>query len=253
MKKAKVKKVFVKILAVILCICATIFCAHVVYVQCHRQEVANYLVEKYGFDNKKIVLLDYNASKFYDNTSMGVPFDTFRSNSNWLVLYNNKKFVVIKNHKTNIMSDDYQLEEIFNWGTEYLQNNINKSIFGFTTNTQTFSKKYDENSIANFFINLSELNIYYKSNDLKSFYNNEEKYDYNDKYYNLKNSVSNKCKINSSTTDFHLFIVSEDLNFYRKLDKRLDNYSNKYNEYSSNIVIKQDTYKLYKEGKLLGE
>ena len=93
--------------------------AHIIYVQYHRAEVVEYLVDKYDFDKKDIILLEYKGEKFHDDTSLGIPFDWYTTSPTWKLRYNKSTFGVTKTEYG--FSDDYQLEDIFEWSVDYLK------------------------------------------------------------------------------------------------------------------------------------
>ena len=56
MKKGK--RIILTIVTVIAATFLLFNITHIIYVQCHRAEVVEYLVNKYDFDKKDIILLD---------------------------------------------------------------------------------------------------------------------------------------------------------------------------------------------------
>ena len=94
MKKGK--RIILTIVTVIAATFLLFNIIHIIYVQCHRAEVVEYLVDKYDFDKKDIILLDYEPSKFHDDTSLGVPFDWYTTSETWKLRYN-KSLWCVKN------------------------------------------------------------------------------------------------------------------------------------------------------------
>lgn len=109
MKKGK--RIILTIVTVIAATFLLFNITHIIYVQCHRAEVVEYLVDKYDFDKKDIILLDYKPSKFHDDTSLGVPFDWYTTSPTWKLRYNKRTFGVSKTEYG--FCDDYQLEDVF--------------------------------------------------------------------------------------------------------------------------------------------
>ena len=62
MKKGK--RIILTIVTVIAATFLLFNITHIIYVQCHRAEVVEYLVDKYNFDKKDIILLDTKAKDF---------------------------------------------------------------------------------------------------------------------------------------------------------------------------------------------
>ena len=88
----KSKKFILRILTIIFAVFLIFGIAHIIYVQCHRAEVVEYLVDKYDFDKKDIVLLDYEGEKFHDDTDLGILFDWYTTPPTWKLRYNKRTF-----------------------------------------------------------------------------------------------------------------------------------------------------------------
>ncbi len=127
----KLKKIIMILLVILVSLSSLYVGIHTIYIQSHKKEATEYLIEKYGFEKQDIVLLDYKPSKFHDDTDLGIPFDWYRNSCNWLMKYKGRLFSVVKDYETNKMLDNYQFEDLFKWGTDYLQKNINPNIVGF--------------------------------------------------------------------------------------------------------------------------
>lgn len=109
------KKLIKPISIIVVSIIATtsLFTAiHTIYVQSHKNEVVEYLIDKYGFKKQDIVLINYRPSQFHDDTDLGVPFDWYNSSDTWKVKCNGRTFGVSRSEFG--LADDYQLEDIIN-------------------------------------------------------------------------------------------------------------------------------------------
>ena len=53
------------------------------------------------------------------DTSLGIPFDWYTTSPTWKLRYNKRTFGVTKTEYG--FSDDYQLEDIFEWSVDYLK------------------------------------------------------------------------------------------------------------------------------------
>lgn len=243
MKKAK--KVLSVILIVSVVICSLYVGIHTIYVQAYRAEAVEYLVEKYGFDSKKLILLDYEPSKFHDDTDLGIPFDLYMSSCNWLFRYKGRTFSVIKDYKTNKILDNYQYEELFKWGTDYLQKNIDPNIVGFKIDIVGYERKYEQIDVKSYFQDQSELTIYYKTNNIERYYD-QKKYNTNSLYDAINKEIKEKCNSQFEISKISLLIVDESVKFSRVSHKTTDTYYYKFETI-------EETYKLYDEGRLIGD
>ena len=105
-----------------------------------------HISHKYGIDENKITVLEYKPSHF--DTDFGfLGLDASNTinyiNRKWQCEYEGRQFVV--EYFNLKYMDDYQLEDIFNWCTEYLQENYDKDIVGVKVYSDIIyhSPKYD--------------------------------------------------------------------------------------------------------------
>ncbi len=241
----KTKKIVLILLVISVAITSLYAGIHTIYVQAHRGEAVEYLVEKYGFDSKELILLDYEPSKFHDDTKWGIPFDWYRNNCNWLIKYKGRCFSVVKNYETNAMLDNYQFEELFKWGTDYLQKNINPNIAGFKIEIIGYEEKYEQTDIKSYFQEQSKLTVYYKSDSIEKYYD-QKKYNTNNLYKSIKNEVQEKIISQFGALELSLFIVDKSVQFSRVSYKTEDTYYYKFE-------TAEKTYELYEEGRLIGD
>ncbi len=219
MKKAKkiVKSLFIIIISALL----LGFVIHTVYVQCHRAEVVEYLVDKYDFDKKEIVLLDYEGEKFHDDTDLGIPFDWYTTPPTWKLRYNKRTFGVTKTEYG--FSDDYQLEDIFEWSVDYLKT-VDPNVIGIEIDCGKLHNIVTIENIKEFLINDNDsFVIYYKVDDLSPYR----------KYSSICENIENK----------HVILVNTEVEFTRQ---KYDNFASYY--YDSKV----DRAILKEKGKAIG-
>ena len=212
----KLKKVFLIILAVIAGAFLLFNIAHIIYVQCHRAEVVEYLVDKYDFDKKDIILLDYEPSKFHDDTDLGIPFDWYRTSETWKLRYNKRTFGVSKTEYG--FCDDYQLEELFAWSVDYLKT-IDPNVVGIKIDCGKLQDVVTKDNIKDFLINDNDsFVIYYKVDSLKDYYylsKNGYKH-INDNYDKINSQILEEFKfIDNNIENKGVYLTTSDLKFSR--------------------------------------
>ena len=228
MKKGK--KIILRILTIIFAAFLIFGIAHIIYVQYHRAEVVEYLVDKYDFDKKDIVLLDYEGEKFHDDSDLGILFDWYTTPKTWKLRYNKRTFGVSKTEYG--FSDDYQLEDIFEWSVDYLK----------TVDHDIVTKE----NIKDFLINDNDsFVIYYKVDTLEQYYTyskNGFKYT-NDNFDNINSQVLKKFElIDKNIENKGVYLTTSDLEFSRN---SWDNFASYY--YDTKIA----NDKLYQKGIVL--
>lgn len=214
MKKGK--RIILTIVTVIAAIFLLFNITHIIYVQCHRAEVVEYLVDKYDFDKKDIILLDYKPSKFHDDTSLGVPFDWYTTPETWKLRYNKRTFGVSKTEYG--FCDDYQLEDVFEWSVDYLKT-VDSNVVGIKINCGKLHDIVTKESIKDFLINDNDsFVIYYKVDSLEQYYTyskNGFKYT-NDNFDNINSQVLKKFEfINKDIENKGVYLTTSDLEFSR--------------------------------------
>ena len=214
MKKGK--RIILTIVTVIAAIFLLFNITHIIYVQCHRAEVVEYLVDKYDFDKKDIILLDYEPSKFHDDTSLGVPFDWYTTPEMWKLRYNKRTFGVSKTEYG--FCDDYQLEDVFEWSVDYLKT-IDSNVVGIKINCGKLHDIVTKENIKDFLINDNDsFVIYYKVDSLEQYYTyskNGFKYT-NDNFDNINSQVLKKFEfINKDIENKGVYLTKSDLEFSR--------------------------------------
>lgn len=214
MKKSK--KFILRILTIIFAAFLIFGIAHIIYVQYHREEVVEYLVDKYDFDKKDIILLDYEPSKFHDDTSLGVPFDWYTTSPTWKLRYNKRTFGVSKTEYG--FSDDYQLEDIFEWSVDYLKT-IDPNVVGIKINCGKLHNIVTKDAIKDFLINDNDsFVIYYKVDSLEQYYTyskNGFKYT-NDNFDKINSQILKKFRsINNNIENKGVYLTTSNLKFSR--------------------------------------
>ena len=225
MKKAKkiVKSLFIIIISALL----LGFVIHTVYVQCHRAEVVEYLVDKYDFDKKDIVLLDYEGERFHDDSDLGILFDWYTTSPIWKLRYNKRTFGVTKTKYG--FSDDYQLEDIFEWSVDYLKT-VDPNVVGIKIDCGKLHNIVTKDTIKDFLINDNDsFVIYYKINDLSPYRKLSKSGDSilsSEKYKTLRINILNKyLSICEDIEKKHVILVDTEIKFTRQ---KFDNFASYY-------------------------
>ena len=214
MKKSK--RIILTIVTVIAATFLLFNITHIIYVQCHRAEVVEYLVDKYNFDKKDIILLDYEGEKFHDDSDLGILFDWYTTPPTWKLRYNKRTFGVSKTEYG--FSDDYQLEDVFEWSVDYLKT-VDSNVIGIKINCGKLHDIVTKENIKDFLINDNDsFVIYYKVDSLEQYYTyskNGFKYT-NDNFDNINSQVLKKFEfINKDIENKGVYLTTSDLEFSR--------------------------------------
>ena len=241
MKKSK--KFILRILTIIFAAFLIFGIAHIIYVQCHRAEVVEYLVDKYDFDRKDIILLDYEGERFHDDSDLGILFDWYTTPPTWKIRCNKRTFGVSKTKYG--FSDDYQLEDIFEWSVDYLKS-IDPNVVGIKIDCGKLHNIVTKDTIKDFLINDNDsFVIYYKVDSLEQYYTfskNGFKYT-NDNYDKINYQVLKEFEfINKDIENKGVFLTTSNLKFSRN---RWDNFASYYYD------TKTANDKLYQKGLII--
>lgn len=214
MKKSK--KFILRILTIIFAAFLIFGIVHIIYVQYHRAEVVEYLVDKYDFDKKDIVLLDYEGEKFHDDSDLGILFDWYTTSPTWKLRYNKRTFGVTKTKYG--FSDDYQLEDIFEWSVDYLKT-IDPNVVGIKINCGKLHNIVTKDAIKDFLINDNDsFVIYYKVDSLEQYYTyskNGFKYT-NNNFDKINSQILKKFRsINNNIENKGVYLTTSNLKFSR--------------------------------------
>lgn len=127
------KKTKTKIIVIVVVICLAVFGAYkFVDTYSHsyaENKVINYLCQKYDEDASAFKVLDYQQSGYARRDTGQIIGERVWINFSFEVKYKEKSFFV-KKYKGKYY-DDYQLEDIEKWGTDWLKNNVDKRFTGF--------------------------------------------------------------------------------------------------------------------------
>lgn len=212
----KNKKFILRLLTIMFAAFLIFGIAHIIYVQYHRAEVVEYLVDKYDFDKKDIILLDYEGEKFHDDSDLGILFDWYTTPPTWKLRYNKRTFGVTKTKYG--FSDDYQLEDIFEWSVDYLKS-IDPNVVGIKINCGKLHNVVTKDAIKDFLINDNDsFMIYYKVDSLEQYYTyskNGFKYT-NDNFDKINSQILKKFRsINNNIENEGVYLTTSNLKFSR--------------------------------------
>ena len=162
----KTKKIIIAILIVVSCfgLYKIIDATSYTFV---RMKAEAYLCQKYDAKPSEIELVDYKHAKPYWN------HDPIISEIHWTDFsfefeYNDKKFFV--NRDEGKFYDDYQLDNIEQWCTEWLKENIDEKLIGINI---------DSTNITYYLKNTKNNNCYIiKETDVEDFIKHCKKHDY---------------------------------------------------------------------------
>ena len=236
-------KIILRIVTIIFAVFLLFNIIHIIYVQCHRAEVVEYLVDKYDFDRKDIILLDYEGERFHDDSDLGILFDWYTTPPTWKIRCNKRTFGVSKTKYG--FSDDYQLEDIFEWSVDYLKT-VDPNVVGIKINCGKLHNIVTKDTIKDFLINDNDsFVIYYKVDSLEQYYiysKNGFKYT-NDNYDKINYQVLKEFEfINKDIENKGDFLTTSNLKFSRN---RWDNFASYYYD------TKTANDKLYQKGIVL--
>ena len=220
-------KIILRIATIIFAVFLLFNITHIIYVQCHRAEVVEYLVDKYDFDKKNIILLDYEGERFHDDTSLGIPFDWYTTPPAWKLRYNKRTFGVTKTEYG--FSDDYQLEDIFEWSVDYLKT-VDSNVVGIKIDCGKLHDIVTKENIKDFLINENDsFVIYYKVDDLSPYYRISKigkSVLSSEEYGILKEKILSKySSICENIENKHVILVNTEVEFTRK---NFDNFASYY-------------------------
>lgn len=254
MKKAKkiVKSLFIIIISALL----LGFVIHTVYVQCHRGEAVEYLVEKYNISAHDYKIKKYYPRKLVNNSSHSSNmFEFYFTNETWNIIYNDRSFQVQK--IGDKIYDNYQLEDISKYAAIYLKENIDKNILGMEISTELLydstlknlptntNKLITETSIEKLILNkdsdyLRTITIYYLTNNCDYYRNSVG--NGNENYKELKNELQSKLLSKNANVKINLVIFEKEMKFERFTVKKQKGIS--YQSYGINYetIRKENAY-----------
>lgn len=200
----KTKKIIIAILIVISCVglYKIIDATSYTFV---RMKAEAYLCQKYDAKPSEIELVDYKHAKPYWN------HDPIISELHWTDFsfefeYNDKKFFV--NRDEGKFYDDYQLDDIEQWCTEWLKENIDEKIIGINIESANIAFYQKNKKTDNYYI--------IKETDVEDFIKDCEKHT-NDilVYYNDENV---KISEHDTLREEIIFLLKKRLNTNRQFN-----------------------------------
>ena len=141
---SKKKKIAVFIIIFVFLLVGTVFLLNFTNYSFVKSRAVNYLCDKYDADKDEFELVDYLHSGFQSKPK-GEWVEFFHWNDfSFEFKYNNKNFFV--NRFKGKFYDDYQIDDIEKWCTEWLQQNIDENIVFIGLDSETLIKYYSENN-----------------------------------------------------------------------------------------------------------
>lgn len=199
-----VKKIIIGVLVVISCIGLYKVLDTTSYIFV-KAKAEHYLCQKYDAKPSEIELVDYKHAKPYWN------HDPIISEIHWSDFsfefeYNDKKFFV--NRDEGKFYDDYQLEDIEKWCTEWLKENIDEKLIGINI---------DSTNITYYLKNTKNDNCYIiKETDVEDFIKHCKK-DTNDIFVNY-NDEDIKISEQDDIREEIIFLLKKRLNTSRQFN-----------------------------------
>lgn len=227
MKKGK--KIILRILTIIFAAFLIFGIAHIIYVQAHRAEAVEYLVEKYNTSAHDYKIKKYYPRKLVNNSlHSSNMFEFYFTNETWNIIYNDRSFQVQK--IGDKIYDNYQLEDISKYAAIYLKENIDKNILGMEISTELLydstlknlptntNKLITETSIEKLILNkdsdyLRTITIYYLTNNCDYYRNSAG--NGNENYKELKNELQSKLLSKNANVKINLVIFEKEMEFER--------------------------------------
>ena len=208
---SKKKKIAVFIIIFVFLLIGTVFLLNFTNYSFVKSRAVNYLCDKYDADKDEFELVDYKPSKIYIGSSGEIEQHLAFSDFSFEFKYKDKNFFV--NRYKGKFYDDYQIDDIEKWCTEWLKENVDKNIIGlflesrniayFENNTNKSSCYIINDSDAEEFI----LNCKEKNNEkIYLTYRNVDKVEY-DKYQEYEMQVKNKWNRFSDNENIRLFFT----------------------------------------------
>ena len=191
MKKKK-KQAFIMLLCLFVCILFALLYINSVIGNSGPQK---YLSKKYNIDINDINIIEYQKNHF--ESDIGFLFldasnKVWYVNRKWICEYNGRTFTA--EYYLFRFMDDYQLEDIFKWCTEYLQKNYDKKIVGVEVYSDIIyhsprynfdyklpwnsSKVFTENDSEKILETLSNIPNNFQDKSLTVFYKTDDLYKY---------------------------------------------------------------------------
>lgn len=165
----KKKKAITIILIVSILIVGFIFGGYFVTKTVMTKGAFEYLQDKYEMTEEQLDILDYETERYHLVSTDWIfePFKIEWHNYKWQFEYNGREFFV--NRINGRYYDDYQLDDIQLWATEWLSKNVDENIIGI---------EFDSSSLLNY----SNKILFTKDNAIDLF-NDPCTYDYSNGFF----------------------------------------------------------------------
>lgn len=215
---SKKKKIAVFIIIFVFLLVGTVFLLNFTNYSFVKSRAVNYLCDKYDADKDEFELVDYLHSGFHEESDgEWVDFINWHDFS-FEFKYKNKSFFV--NRYKGEFYDDYQIDDIEKWCTEWLKQNVDEHIDSISIETEdivhylnntgksnqyVFSKSDSKEYITKYVLNPEKPKIIY-------IYYDEKSESISDVYDNIKSKMDNLFKIN---IDQHLGTINKTGKFKR--------------------------------------
>ena len=125
---SKKKKIAAFIIIFMFLLVGTVFLLNFTNYSFVKSRAVNYLCDKYDADKDEFELVDYKPSKIYIGSSGEIEQHLAFSDFSFEFKYKDKNFFV--NRYKGKFYDDYQIDDIEKWCTEWLQKNVDPEIVG---------------------------------------------------------------------------------------------------------------------------
>ena len=200
-----------------------------------KARAVNYLCDKYDADKEEFELVDYKPSKFYIGSSGEWVQHLAFSDFSFEFKYKDKNFFV--NRYNGKFYDDYQIDDIENWCTEWLQENVDKNIIGLSLKSKNIVFYQNNTKKSNKYILSREdakdfvINCYSKEYPTCIFYFNDkiDEINYQEESEYIKETVNKKMNANGV---FQVKIINRQYLTRTVMNQALENNA-WYIEYSS--------------------
>lgn len=223
-KNYKTKNKILLFFSAVFIILTIIFSSYAVSKTVMTKGAINYLQDKYQMNEEQIDIIDYEIGMYHlDSTDMFFNWFEIRWYPyKWQFNYNGREFFV--NRINGRYYDDYQLDDIQLWATEWLAKKINNNIIGI---------RFDSEILFNYQMHYSNKMIFTKDNAIDLF-NDACTYDYAD------GSIEYNVAIFIKESYFETFLENDKKTLLNTVKRKLPNSKIQY-------VVGADKNKIIKE------
>ncbi|MBQ7741236.1 MAG: hypothetical protein IJT65_08405 [Eubacterium sp.] len=209
-----------------------------------------YLAKKYNWEISDIKEIEYKKG-YFDVSLFPLDFYINKYNPKWIYEYKGRTFNV--EYTNGAFADNYQLDDIFKWCTEFLQENVDKDIIGVEISSEiiyhtseypyeyilpwnqnkVFSKKDAKNILCIQKKNVSpkRLELFYKVDNINTYGKESKLFPYrlngNEKYDDFCVNKNHLLTKNEYTIDCNIYLINNPV-FSRELEGYIDKGKEKY-------------------------